>query len=291
MKKYLRLLLLKILYSKITYFLPDQVYLRILYQVENGRKLNLKRPKLFTEKIQWLKLYDRNPIYTQMADKIVAKDYVKRKIGEQYIIPTLKVWNTPKDIDINILPNKFVMKCNHNSGGIIICEDKNKLDEKYIKKSMERAFKQKYYIRGREWAYKYITPHILVEKFMEDEEIKGLNDYKFYCFNGTPKFCQVIADRYQNETIDFYDMNWSKMEFTGLSCHNRSKKTHQKPEAFEEMKKISKKLAEGTKFVRVDLYFINKKVYFGEMTFYPSSGFGFFDPKKWDRKLGDMLRI
>ncbi len=271
----------------------DEKFLKIKFELTFGKRLNLDNPQTFNEKLQWLKLYDRNPLYTTMVDKYKVKEYVANIIGKEYIIPTLGVWNNPEEIDFDKLPNQFVLKCNHNSGlGMYICKDKSNLDIQKVKKELSKGLKQNYYLTNREWPYKNVPPRIIAEQYMEDCKTKELRDYKFFCFNGKPSYCQVISDRNTNESIDFFDMNWNFQNFTGLHLHKpfpHAKNIPQKPITFEKMKQICAILAKDIPFVRVDFYEINCKMYFGELTFFPATGFGQFYPNEWNKKIGDLL--
>ena len=196
--------------------IPDRAYIQMYYFAHFKKFCNLKNPKTYNEKLNWLKLHDKNPIYTRIVDKFEAKEYVKNIIGDQYIIPTLGVWDNFDDIDFDKLPQQFVLKCTHDSEGLVIVKDKDKLDKEMAKNKIESALKQNFFYIGREWPYKNVKPRIIAEKYMEDHIDGELRDYKFYCFSGKPLYCQVISDRSTNETIDFFDMNWKHMEFTGL---------------------------------------------------------------------------
>ena len=279
--------------------LGDKRYLKFLYYMKYYRPLNLDAPLSFTEKIQWLKLNDHKELYTTLVDKITAKNYVADKIGSEYIIPTLGSWDSIDEIDFDTLPDRFVLKTNHGGGGcgIAICRDKNSFNIESAKKKLSKSMRSDVYDGLVEWPYKNVKPKILAEQYMSDERQEGdLTDYKFFCFNGTPTFCQVIKDRSTKETIDFFDMRWCHMPFIGL---NPSKKPSATPSAtpitkpfnLKEMIKVAKQLSEDIPFVRIDLYEINNKVFFGEITFYPASGFGFFSPDEWNRKLGDLITI
>ncbi|WP_295357321.1 ATP-grasp fold amidoligase family protein [uncultured Succiniclasticum sp.] len=279
--------------------MPDDEYLKRLFRYRMGYDLNLDNPKTFNEKLQWLKLYDRKPEYTTMVDKYEVKAYVAERIGIQYIIPTLGVWNHFDEIDFDKLPDQFVLKCTHDSGGIVICHDKEKLDIQKAKNIIEQSLKRNFYSYGREWPYKNVKPRILAEKYMQDKNVcvlRGdLTDYKLYCFEGEPKFCQVIQDRSTNETIDFYDMNWKKEQFTGLHFPGKpfphSNRVINKPVSFDDMKNKAKILSKDMLFVRIDFYDISGRMYFGEITFYPASGFGVFEPDQWNYKLGEMINL
>lgn len=275
---------------------PDEFYIRWMYYFKMGKKLNLMHPTLFTEKIQWLKLHDKNPLYTELVDKYAVKEYVSKKIGIQYVIKTLGVWDEVENIDWEKLPSQFVLKTTHGGGGngVVIVKDKASANRKEVYKKLRKAMKQKIYEYNREWPYKNVKKRIIAEEYMQPEEgvTCDLADYKFFCFNGTPLFCQVIRDRHVKETIDFYDMEWKHQEFVGLNPDARNGLTQvARPLHFENMKELCLKLAEGIPFVRVDLYVIYDKEYFGELTFFPAGGFGEFHPSVWDTKLGELIRI
>lgn len=283
-----------ILLGKFSFLFSDKQYLQMMYWLHLGRKLNLKNPKTFNEKLQWLKLYNHKPEYTIMVDKVKAKEYVAKLIGEEHIIPTLGVWDDPDDIDFDALPDQFVLKCNHNSGtGMCICRDKSKLDIEKVKAELRKGLKENYFMRWREWPYKNVPRKILAEKFMVDESGTELKDYKIFCFNGEPRYCQVISDRNTDEKIDFYDMHWKRLVgLVGLNdkVHN-SEYAIPCPESFENMKQMASLLAKSIPFSRIDFYEINHQAYFGEITFFPAAGFGNFNPREWNVKMGDMITL
>ncbi|WP_337804765.1 ATP-grasp fold amidoligase family protein [Segatella sp.] len=283
-----------ILLGKFSFLFSDKQYLQMMYWLHLGRKLNLKNPKTFNEKLQWLKLYNHKPEYTIMVDKVKAKEYVAKLIGEEHIIPTLGVWDDPDDIDFDALPDQFVLKCNHNSGtGMCICRDKSKLDIEKVKAELRKGLKENYFMRWREWPYKNVPRKILAEKFMVDESGTELKDYKIFCFNGEPRYCQVISDRNTDEKIDFYDMHWKRLVgLVGLNdkVHN-SEYAIPCPESFEDMKQMASLLAKSIPFSRIDFYEINHQAYFGEITFFPATGFGNFNPREWNVKMGDMITL
>lgn len=283
-----------ILLGKFSFLFSDKQYLQMMYWLHLGRKLNLKNPKTFNEKLQWLKLYNHKPEYTIMVDKVKAKEYVAKLIGEEHIIPTLGVWDDPDDIDFDALPDQFVLKCNHNSGtGMCICRDKSKLDIEKVKAELRKGLKENYFMRWREWPYKNVPRKILAEKFMVDESGTELKDYKIFCFNGEPRYCQVISDRNTDEKIDFYDMHWKRLVgLVGLNdkVHN-SEYAIPCPESFEDMKQMASLLAKNIPFSRIDFYEINHQAYFGEITFFPATGFGNFNPREWNVKMGDMITL
>lgn len=272
--------------------LNDKLYLKILYKDILGKELSFKNPKTFNEKLQWLKLYNRNPIYTKMVDKCEVKEYVGKIIGMEHIIPTLGVWDKYEDIDFKNLPNQFVLKCTHDSGGIIICRDKEKYNYLEAKNKVNKCLKNNYYYSSREWPYKNVKPRIIIEKYMHDEETDELRDYKFYCFNGKPIYLYVSEglENHSTAKIGFFDMNFKPAPF-GRSDYKKFDENPKKPYNFEEMKKLAEKLSKNIPFVRVDLYDVNRKIYFGELTFSPCGGFMPFEPIEYDQILGDMLRL
>lgn len=271
----------------------DEVYISKMFRYKLGYELDLKDPKTFNEKLQWLKLYDRKPIYTSMVDKIAAKEYVADLIGSEYIIPTLGVWENPEDIDFDSLPNRFVLKCNHNSGtGMYICKDKSKMDRKKVIKNLKKGLKEDKYIQWREWPYKNVPRRIIAEQYMEDGTLHDLRDYKWFCFNGIPKVLFIATER-QNESIetkfDFFDENYKHLPFT--NGHPNADTIPQKPTQFEEMKRLAGILSKGIPQLRVDFYEVNGHVYFGELTFSHWAGFMKFEPSEWDRLLGEMITL
>ena len=271
--------------------LSDKKFIEYRFLSEMGYKLNLKSPQTFNEKLQWLKLYDRNPEYTKMVDKYEVREYIKEKIGEEYLIPLIGVYDKFDDIDFDKLSNQFVIKCNHDSGGLIICKDKNRLDIETARKKINRSLKTNYYYSGREWPYKNVKPKILIEKYMEDSNKSDLIDYKLFCFNGIPKIVLVCSERFSSSNMceTWFDMNWKLIDMT--ESGHRVDSTISKPKQLKKMVELSKKLSKNIPFIRVDWYEIGDKLYFGELTFYPASGFEKFEPKEWNKKNGDMLSI
>ena len=219
-----------------------------------------------------------------MVDKYLVKDFVSEKIGAEYVIPTINVWDRFDQIDFNSLPESFVLKCTHDSGGVYICKEMTKIDYDLLKIAITNCLKTNYCWNCREWPYKNVKPRIIAESYLKNGNDEDLTDYKFYCFNGNPKYCQVIANRSTNEIIDFFNMNWEHKPFTGFGIPNRtfSKNNIEKPFSFEIMKHFSRTLSGEIPFVRVDFYEINQHPYFGEITFYPASGFGTFEPDNWN---------
>lgn len=271
--------------------MPDDQYLQRCFRACMGEDLHLDAPKTFNEKLQWLKLYDRKPEYTIMVDKYKVREYIKEKIGDEYLIPLLGVWDNAKDIDFDKLPNQFVLKCNHNSGlGMYICKDKSKLTKKQvreIRKNLTKGLQQDYYLTGREWPYKNVPRKIIAEKYMEDETGQ-LRDYKFYCFNGEPKIIMINSDREIGKTkADYFDMDFHWLDFKWGYDHAPVKPL--KPKNFEKMKEFAAVLSKDIPELRVDFYEADNKIYFGELTFFDGSGFDKIEPKEWDDKLGEWI--
>lgn len=271
--------------------ISDEQFLKKQWKTFFNTELNLKNPQSFNEKLQWLKIYDRNPQYTQMVDKYEAKKYVSNIIGEEYIIPTLGIYNSFEEIDFNKLPNQFVIKCTHDSGGLVIIKDKKNMDIKEVEKKINKCLKRNYYYGSREWVYKNVKPRIIIEKYMEDNN-SIMRDYKFFCFNGEPKLMYLSEGLENHETarMSFYDM-----DFNLIDCKRKDYKqldyTPKKPKTFEQMKEFASILSKDIPHVRVDWYEINGKLYFGELTFFTCSGFIPFEPEEWDYKLGEMLKL
>lgn len=272
--------------------MSDEEYLKKMFLINVGYPLNLENPVTFNEKLQWLKLHDRKPEYTMMVDKYRVREYIAEQLGEEYLIPLLGVWDSPEDIDFDSLPNQFVLKCNHNSGlGMCICKDKSKLDIAKVKRELRKGLKQDYYKTGREWPYKNVPRKIICEKYMEDSEHQGLDDYKFMCFNGNVQCSFVCSDRFSEDglRVTFYDKDWKILPFE--RHYPKSQKPVSKPKNYEQMIKFSEKLSEKLPFVRTDFYEINGKLYFGEITFFPGSGMEEFTPEKADFDLGNWIKL
>ena len=249
--------------------LDDRKLLERVYECKFNIKLNLEHPITFNEKLQWLKLYNRNPLYTTLVDKYRVRDYIANEIGEEYLIPLLGVWDSPDDIDFDALPEQFVLKCNHNSGlGMCICKDKSKLDIKKAKKELWKGLKQDYYLTLREWPYKDVPRKIIAEQYMVDDSGYELKDYKFFNFNGIPKFILVCKDRFAEAgmTEDFFTTEWEHIPVKRPE-HDNSVEEIARPFELEEMLELSKKLAKDIPFVRTDFYSIHGQTSFGEMTF------------------------
>ncbi len=269
----------------------DEKFLKKLFKLRMGKELNLDNPLTFSEKLQWLKLNNRQPIMCDMVDKVEAKKYVTSLIGEEYIIPTLGVYNSVDEIDFEALPKQFVLKCTHDSGGLVVCKDKSKLDSKSAKKKLAKSLKSNYYYQNREWPYLNVKPRIIAEQYMEDESGYELKDYKFFCFNGDPKCCQVIAGRSDVMSVDFFDENWNHLPFHEPRVYPFSPVIVSRPQYYEIMWELARKLSANQPFLRVDFYNINGQIYFGELTFFPTSGMGGFDPEEWDYTFGSWIEL
>ena len=281
-------ILKKIKYAML--IIPDRAYIQMYYFAHFKKFCNLKNPKTYNEKLNWLKLHDKNPIYTRIVDKFEAKEYVKDIIGDQYIIPTLGVWDNFDDIDFDELPQQFVLKCTHDSEGLVIVKDKDKLDKEMAKNKIESALKQNFFYIGREWPYKNVKPRIIAEKYMEDHIDGELRDYKFFCFDGEPKAMFVASDRASdNVKFDYFDLNFNHLDIKQKYPH--AEQPLRKPVTFEKMIELSKVLSKGFPHVRVDFYEVDGQLYFGELTFYHFSGFMPFEPNKWDKIFGDWIKL
>lgn len=278
--------------NRLVYVLPDKWYLFFRFKNRVGYWPHLNHPRTFNEKLQWLKLNDRHAEYTPMVDKIDAKKYVASIIGDKYIIPTLGVWNSVDEIEWDKLPNQFVIKVSSDSGGIVVCKDKQTLDIEKAKEKLTNGWGKNYYVHNKEYPYRDLTPRIIAEEYKEDESGYELRDYKIFCFNGEPKILFVASDRQkagEDTKFDFFDLNWNHLPFT--NGHPNSKEHIAKPKNFEEMLEIAKKLSVGIPQVRIDLYNCNGQIYFGEITFFHWSGMTAFDPIEWDFKLGKMIKL
>ncbi len=272
--------------------MPDKLYLSLMFRYYMGYWMNWKHPKTFNEKLQWLKIYNRNPLYTKLVDKYEVRNYIAKTIGEEFLIPLLGVWDKFEDIDFDKLPNQFVLKCTHDSGGLVICKDKSKLDLKSTRLKITRCLKMNYYWAFREWPYKNVKPRIIAEKYMEDSNDNELRDYKFYCFSGVAKVLLIVANREckaGETTMDYFDMDFKHLDFT--TDHPNAKVLPHKPESLEKMKRFAEKLGNDFPHVRCDFYEVGGKVYFGELTFFDASGFNHFEPEKYDREFGRWITI
>ena len=277
-------------------WIPDKTFLKHRFKESFGYKLDLNNPQTFNEKTQWLKLYDRRPMYTVMVDKYDVKKFVEERIGAKYIIPTLGIWDRFEDIDFATLPDRFVLKCTHDSQSTVIC-DKKTMDLSFVKNKLTKRLKMNYYYQGREWPYKNVKPRIIIEKYINEQEpntIKAsddheLTDYKVMCFNGTAKLIQVHKGRNTNShTQDFYDVSWKHLDIT-MGDVPQSAIPMNKPDCLVKMLKLSEILAKDIPFLRVDWYLVDGHLLFGETTFYDAAGFDRFIPDEWDRTMGSWI--
>lgn len=282
----------KVLHRIAPYIKDDELYVKMDYFFAFHKKLDLKNPKTFNEKLQWLKLNNRHIEYSELVDKYTAKQYVARIVGDDYIIPTLGIYESFDEIDFDNLPRQFVMKCTHDSGGVVVCKEKNKLDLSQASKKINNGLRKNCFWATREYPYKSVKPRIIIEQYLEDESGYELKDYKFFCFNGEPKFLFVATDRglEKEETkFDFFDLEWNHLPFT--NGHPNSKQKICKPQNFAVMIELSRKLSQGFPHVRVDLYNVNGRIYFGELTFFHWSGLTPFVPEEWDYRFGEFLHL
>ena len=268
--------------------MSDEFYIRTQWRMVMGYKLDLKNPQTFNEKLQWLKLYDHNPLYTTLVDKLRVKDWVAEKIGVQYVIPTLAVWESSEDIDISQLPNQFVLKCNHDSGSVVICKDKANFDLVAAKEKLGKALQHNFYWDAREWAYKNVKPCIFAEAYMENRNSYDLLTYKFLCFVGEPKLMYVTV---KNDNIweNYYDMDFRLLNLTRKYPNHTSPLA--KPKCFDVMKEVAAKLSKGMSHVRIDLYEVEGQIYFSEYTFYDWGGLFDFNEADWNCSLGKMITL
>lgn len=284
-------------FRKLSKFLPDELYLKLMYRRIMGKRLDLKNPQTFNEKLQWLKLHDRKPIYTTMVDKYSAKQYVAEIIGEQYIIPTLGIWDTFDEIDFDSLPDRFVLKCTHDSGGVFICRDRDRLNVEEVREIINHSLHKNYYYQFREWPYKDVQPRIIAEEYCEDlstavpGKVPVLNDYKLQCFDGEFDNIFVAEGRFSKAGVryHYFDRNWNYLPYCPYDDIDLSALQELRPKNYERMIEIAEKLSVGLPELRVDLYEVNGNVYFGELTFYSQSGFDTDITPEADRLLGSKL--
>ena len=273
-------------------WMNDRTFIKWEYFSGMRKFPNLDNPITFNEKLQWLKLNDIHPEYSRIVDKAEAKEYVKETLGdgaEQYIIPTLGVWNSFDEINFDQLPNQFVLKTTHDSGGVAVVKDKSTMNLTEVRKKIERSMNNNFFYEHREYPYKNIKPRIIAEKYMVDESGTELKDYKFFCFDGEPKMLFVATDRPFDTRFDFFDIEWNHLPFK--QGHPLATKEIKKPAGFKKMLDLSRKLSKGFPHVRVDLYDINGDIYFGELTFFHFSGNVPFEPEEWDYKVGEWLKL
>ena len=272
-------------------WMSDETYLKQVFRIRMKKKLDLEDPKTFNEKLQWIKLYHRNPEHTKWVDKYAVREYISQTIGEEYLIPLIGVWDHFDDIDFDALPEQFVLKCTHDSGSVVICRDKAKLDRAAARKRLERALKHNGYGYGREWPYKNVKPRIIAEKLMIDDSGYELKDYKFFCFDGTVRCFKIDFDRFVGHKANYFDPEGNLLPFGEEVCMPDFSRKLEMPTRLTEMLELASRLSKGTPFLRVDFYEVNGQIYFGELTFFPASGFGPFCPPEWDRTFGDWMEL
>ena len=276
-------------------FLPDKLYLSLRYRCKMGQWINWDNPKTFSEKLQWLKVYNRKHEHTMMVDKYSVKKYVADLIGEEHVIPTLGVWDTTEDIQWDLLPDQFVLKCTHDSGSVVICRDKNTFNKRAAKAKLESAMNHNFFWIGREYPYKNVKPRIICEQLMKDDKSEDLVDYKFFCFNGLPKVLFYASERFTSKDkvakFDFYDMDLNHLPIKSYGHENSAIPPSVSPENFSKMKDLCRILSNGYPHVRVDLYVINDKIYFGELTFHHDGGFVQLEPEEWNNTFGDWIEL
>ncbi len=270
----------------------DEDYLRLMFRARMGKELNLEDPKTICEKIQWLKLYNRKPEYHRMVDKYTAKEFAAERVGAEHVIPAYGVWDRVEDIDFAALPEQFVLKCSHDSGGLVVCRDKSQLDVAAAKAKLKQRLEHRFYYHGREWPYKNVKPRILAEKYMEDTTSQELKDYKFFCFDGEPKFALVASGRFAEggPWFDYFDMDWNHLPLRRPATPQSTGEIIP-PENYGLMQELARKIAKDKPFVRADFYEVDGKVYFGEITFFPASGLSKFEPTEWEYKMGDWITL
>ena len=278
---------------KVLNWMSDEAFVKLLYRAGLGKKLNLENPQTFNEKVQWLKLYDRRPLYNRIVDKYEVRGYVAEKIGNEYLIPLVGgPWNSFDEIDFDALPEQFVLKCTHDSGGVVVCNDHKTFDVEEARAKIEKHLKVNFYWAGREWPYKDIQPRIIAEAYMEDQNTAELRDYKFFCFDGFPKYLFVATERQrvdEDTKFDFFDMDYHHLDIR--NGHPNAKVPPEKPVCFEKMKELASVLSEGIPQVRVDFYEVNGKIYFGELTLSHWSGAVAFEPEEWDLEFGKCITL
>ena len=274
--------------------MPDDEFLKKMFYYKMGYELNLEHPKTFNEKLQWLKIYNRNPRYTSLVDKYRVKEYIAKNVSEELVIPTLGVWDKFEDIDFDMLPEQFVLKCTHDSGGIVIVRDKSKFDKRAAKKKIEQCLKRNFFLYAREWPYKNVEPKIIAEKYMKDgtSNSEEITDYKFFCVDGYVDNVMVCLERSTGEPkFYFFDKEWNLLRINKRGKEAEENFSIPKPVCMDEMFALAEKLTKGIPFVRVDLYECNKKIYFGEFTFYPSSGFDANLLPETDEYFGELINL
>ena len=272
-------------------WMPDKPYLKMVYHGQLGKRLDLDNPQKFSEKLQWIKLYDRNPLYHTLVDKFEVKKYVANIIGDKYIIPTLGIWDDPEMITFDSLPEQFVLKCTHDSGSVLICKDKSAFDPEQAKKRLKKAINHSTYWFGREWPYKGLKPRIIAEPYLEDSECEELRDYKFFCFDGVVKCFKIDFDRFTSHHANYYNREGTLVKIGEQVCPPDHDKMINIPANINSMIELAEMLTRGYPFLRADFYDVNGHIYFGELTFFPDSGMGKFTYEDNDMLLGSWITL
>jgi len=272
-------------------FLPDRLYLSLVYRLTLGRWPKLDKPESYNEKLNWLKLYDRKPEYSRLVDKYAVREFVAEKIGADYLIPLVGgPWNSVDEIDFDALPEQFVLKTTHDSGGVIICRDKQSFDVEAAKRRLRARMEREYYHGQREWHYKNVPHRIIAEKYMQDGENKSLVDLKFFCFNGEPKIMYIAQEEIANSPADYFDMDFNHLDMQ-IGPDPWAEICPEKPRDFEKMVEFARLLSSNIPQLRVDFYSINGRIYFGELTFFHNGGYSEFKPAHWDELLGSWIEL
>ena len=282
---------LKFKVAKAMSILPDKAYLSLIYVIRMKKMINWRSPKSFSEKLQWIKVYDHNPLYVQLVDKYEMKEYVEKVIGSGHTVPTLGVWDSVDDIDFTKLPDRFVIKGTHDSGSVIVCKDRNTFDEKIARNKLQDSLDTNLYYLSREWPYKHVPHRIIAEEYIESKDKSPLTEYKLFCFDGEVKIvlvCKGLAHTTQR-TNDFCDVNLKRYPFTSLLPNSEGKLT--KPDNYDELLRYASELSKGFPEVRVDAYVFDGKIYFGELTFFHNSGLRRYEPDEWDYKIGEWVKL
>lgn len=281
----------KFLLAKAMSILPDKVYLSLIYAIRMKKIMNWNNPKSFSEKLQWMKVYDHNPLYTKLVDKYEMKEYVDQMIGPGHTVPTLGIWESVNEVDFSKLPERFVIKGTHDSGSVIICKDRSTFDEKRTRTKLQNSLDTNLYYLSREWPYKHVPHRIIAEEYMESKDKSTLTEYKLFCFDGEVKMvlvCKGLAHSNQR-TNDFCDLNLDRYPFTSLFPNSQG--DLKKPEQYDELLQYASVLSKGLPEVRVDAYVFDDKIYFGELTFFHNSGIRRFEPDEWDYKIGEWVKL
>lgn len=274
----------------LTRWVPDALHLRLVYRIRVGARLNFDNPRTFNEKLQWLKLHDRNPLYNTLVDKYAVKEWVAERVGSEYVTRTYAVWDRAEDIDVSNLPERFVLKTNHDCGGVVVCRSRASFDLEAAKNTLARHLKTNYFWNGREWPYKDVSPRIFAEEYLDPGERGDLADYKLMCFGGKVLCSFTCTSRAKGDLrVDFFDTEWRHLPF--MRHYPNADTPPSKPESYGKMVEMAEILSAGIPFVRVDFYEVGRRPYFGEMTFFPGDGFEEFNPSEWDGRLGQLIDL